>query len=133
MDFLTLVLQSYLALVGAGLIALSIGALRTRIMLWRKGARTDGAVVGWTAKHDTDGTIEGWSPRVRFRSLDGVEHELTGLAGWAREKGATGRLVPVIYDPGRPTRALSGGPVQFWIGPPVLFAMGLAVLWAIFR
>jgi hypothetical protein len=124
-------LRTYLGVVGAALTLAAAGAFWNRVRLWRTGARATGVVTGWTANYDTDGSADGWSPRVRFKALDGSEHELTGLAGWTRAgRRPVGGAVPVIYDPGAPSRALPGRRLHFWAAPPALLLLGGTALWA---
>src|SRR5215813_10549630 len=78
--------------------------LRRQIRLRRKGVRVMGTVTRTEEERSNQGTIS-YKPVVRFHTQAGEEIETATKVGtpWAGRR--VGKVVPVIYDPARPTLA----------------------------
>ena len=119
----------YLIIFGVPLAAIGGLMLRQQIRLRRKGVRVMGTVTRTQEEH-TQGGVS-YTPVVRFHTQAGKEIETATKVGTPWKGRRVGTVVPVIYDPARPTLAqidTPGGRGVLTVSGLVMFPGGVALV-----
>jgi hypothetical protein len=116
--------------VGSFLLLFGLWIGRDNVMLMRAGVRTEGRIVGFRTEvirdNNSNFNTDAQMPIVEYHIGDHPVRFQDWLAGrHAEQKNA---IVPVLYDPHRPTVAMIDRPFWNWIPWGVMAAMGVLVL-----
>jgi hypothetical protein len=116
--------QIGLWLLGIGLVPAGIGAfafLRTLRFL-RTAQTTSGVVNEVLFMPVSDGHI--YRPKITFTTQTGETVPLTSVLDSSRQEFRVGQEVPVIYDPGHPSRARLRSFTSLWLVSLIFGAVG---------
>jgi hypothetical protein len=119
----------YLIIFGVPLAVIGGLILRQQTRLRRKGVRVMGTVTRTQGSTDAGGTS--YTPVVRFHTQAGEEIETETGVGTPWKGRQVGKVVPVIYDPARPTRAQIDTPGKrgvLTVSGLVMFPGGVALV-----
>lgn len=117
MEFIVYLCFAVSLLVGAGVIAWR------QMALIRAGAKTTGTIVGWEKDEDS------YFPLIEYKRPDGSIISFRSETGWGWRVRPVGSKVPVVYDPGNPSRAEIDRFSYRWLAP-IAIAL-LAVVFAV--